>query len=61
MSGYDFFLNKNVKVIQKDGWKLYGVLTDFDEHFIFLRFKDNTIHAISKDSIDKLEVDKFDR
>jgi len=61
MSGFDFFLNKNVNIVKKDNWKLYGLLVDYDEHFIFLRFKDGSLKAISKDNIEKLEVDTFDR
>ena len=48
-------LNKEVKVVKKDGYTKVGVLVDLDPVFIFLR-SSSKIEAIAKDSIERIEV-----
>jgi small nuclear ribonucleoprotein (snRNP)-like protein len=48
MSGHDFFLNKKIIVRKVDNWKIYGILESFDNDFLFIKMKDDTVKAISK-------------
>ena len=48
-------LNKEVKVVKKDGYTKVGVLVDLDPVFIFLK-SSSKIEAIAKDSIERIEV-----
>jgi len=47
----DNLLNKKVKVRQKDNFVKKGVLTGYDEMFIYLLFENGEKVAINKDAI----------
>lgn len=52
---FDQFLNKRVKILQRDNFIKDGILKGWDEDFIFLEFKDSQV-AISKDMIIEVKV-----
>jgi hypothetical protein len=48
MINFDVFLNKKVKVRQKDNFVKEGILVGHDDNFVFLEFSSGEKVAISK-------------
>lgn len=54
---FDQYLNKHVVVIQKDGFRKFGVFIASDYIFIYLKFKDGFPHGIAISEIKDIAED----
>ena len=55
------FLNKDVKILKKDGYWKFGELIGYDDVFISLKYLNGNIILIRIDDISSIEVLENDR
>lgn len=51
----DKFLNKFVRITQKDNFRKSGIFVSHDTQFVYLEFLDKSIQGVSKDEIKFIE------
>ena len=58
---FEELVGKRVRVVQKDGFVKYGLLTKLDANFLMLEYVDKTLHAVAMNQIASCDQENLER